>query len=217
MTHYRLKNGTTVDVAVRPDTNDHNVAYSILVEDEYHIPTDLTGVAVDVGAHIGAATVALAELNPDLRVVAIEPLAENFELLERNTARYGERVTRLQAAAGSNGRIRYGYSGTESAAVHRFIGNQSMPEGTPYSEVDAPTVSLSEIVAEHGPITFLKIDCEGCEYSFLDDPALINVRSVHGEFHSGGTAQLVFLSGIDLAKDRTLQAYDQARAYWGKR
>lgn len=194
MTHFTLPRGGSVEMAVRDGTNDHNVCYSIITEDEYRIPSGLTGTALDVGAHIGAATVALCALNPELRVVAIEALPANVELLRQNTAPYADRVTVIHAAAGTNEVIDWNWAGTkdEPENPHRFIGNQHFGPGTGHDSLTVPTVSLSEIVAQYGPIRFLKIDCEGCEDTFLDDPAIDQVEWVAGEFHSGPSVELRF-------------------------
>ena len=182
---FTLPTGGTVQMTVRPGTNDHNVCYSILTEDEYRLPGNLAGTALDVGAHIGAATVALCTLNPELRVVAIEALPANAELLYRNTEPYKDRVTVLQRAAGTNGDIRW--NGHDP--VHRFIGNQ---HGTGGDSIQVDTISLTEIVNQFGPIAFLKIDCEGCEDTFLDDPAIDQVAFVAGEFHNGANVEMRF-------------------------
>lgn len=192
---FTAPNGAEVSLTIRPDTNDENVCRSILAEDEYRLDAikPLTGTAVDVGAHIGAATVALCELNPELHVVAIEPVPENLELLRENTARYGDRVTIIAGAAGKGPQtIRYGFAGHETGRVHRFIGNQHMPGGTPYSEIVAPGVTLTQLVERFGPIALLKIDCEGCEHAFLDDPAIDQVERIHGEYHDGPDVEVRF-------------------------
>lgn len=186
MTHYTLPNGATVRMEVRDGTNDHNVCYSVLTEDEYQLPTGLTGTAIDVGAHIGSATVALLERNPDLHVVAIEPVPENVELLRRNTAPYADRVTIIEGAAGSGPqRIGYNWRGGETERVHRFIANQHFPASTEHDELTVPGVTLSELVERFGPIAFLKIDAEGAEREFLDDPAREQVERIAGEWHHG--------------------------------
>lgn len=190
---WTLKNGRTVRLSVRPDTNDWNVCQSILHHDEYRIPTNLSGVAVDVGAHIGAATVALLELNPDLRVVSIEPVPENVALLRENTAPYGDRVTVIEGAAGKGPqKVAYQWEGGEVERVHRFIANQHFPTDTPHTLITVPGVTLGQLVKQHGPIAFLKIDCEGCEDAFLDDPAIEQVALVHGEYHNGPAVELRF-------------------------
>lgn len=194
METFALPHGGSVQMHVRDGTNDWNVAYSILTEDEYRIDAlrPMTGTALDVGAHIGAATVALCALNPDLRVVAIEALPANVELLRLNTEPYADRVTIINAAAGTNGEVGWNWTGDETSTVHRFIGNQYFDPSTGHDTLTVPTVSLSEIVAEHGPIRFLKIDIEGAEREFLDDPALDAVESIAGEWHHGPKVRLFF-------------------------
>ena len=184
---FTTPSGGTVRMHTRPGTNDHNVCYSVITEDEYQLDRvkPLTGTALDVGAHIGAATVALLEMNPDLRVIAIEPIPENVELLRENVAPYGDRATIIEAAAGKSGKIRW--NGPDE--VHRFIGNQ---HGTGGESLTAETVTLSQLVKEYGPISFLKIDCEGCEDSFLDDPAIDQVERIAAEYHNGGTVRCGF-------------------------
>ena len=187
MEAFRLKSGQSVQMHTRPGTNDHNVCFSILTEDEYRIDDlkPMSGLALDVGAHIGAATVALCALNPDLRVIAIEALPANVRLLRKNTAPYADRVTVIHAAAGTNPVVRW--NGKDR--THRFIGNQFGTGGVAYF---GDTVSLSEIVEQYGPVRFLKIDCEGCEATFLDDPAIADVEWIAGEFHAGPSVELRF-------------------------
>lgn len=49
-------------------------------------------VLVDVGANIGTVCVPLMEANSDLRLIAIEPIPQNLELLKKNLAPYMDRV-----------------------------------------------------------------------------------------------------------------------------
>lgn len=193
---YNLPHGGAVEMTVRDGTNDHNVCFSIITEDEYRLDAvkPLTGTALDVGAHIGAATVALCALNPNLRVIAIEPIPANLELLRQNTAPYADRVTIIAAAAGSNPKINWNWRQPKQQEldVHRFIGNQHMGDETRYDTITVSTITLSEIVEQFGPIAFCKIDCEGCEDSFLDDPAIDQVALVHGEYHNGPKVELRF-------------------------
>ena len=197
METFRLPHGGEVRMNTRDGTNDHNVCYSIITEDEYRIDDlkPMIGLALDVGAHIGAATVALCALNPDLRVVAIEALPANVALLAENVNLngFGERVTILHAAAGTNDTINWNWAPIDKEPnVHRFIGNQHFGPGTGHETLIVNTVTLSQIVAQYGPVRFLKIDCEGCEDSFLTDPAIDQVEWIAGEFHSGPSVELRF-------------------------
>lgn len=185
--------GNTVRMQVREGTNDWNICQSIIAEDEYKIPPDLSGVAVDIGAHIGAATVRLLADNPDLHVVAVEPVPENVALLRENTAPYADRVTIIEGGAGNGPQtVRYNWRGGQTELIHRFIANQYFAPDTECDEITVPGVTLSEIVKDHGPIAFLKIDCEGCEDTFLDDPAIEQVAQVAGEYHTGAKVEVRF-------------------------
>ena len=189
---FRTPRGRSVTLSYRADTNDYNTLRSCLDEDEYRLADlHLDGTALDVGAHIGGVTVALAIDNPDLHVVAIEAVPPNVALLRENVERNGlsDRVTIVPAAAGKGKTaiIRWAFEGNESADHHAFIGNAVMPESDlriAHRE-RVPVVSLAALVAEHGPISFAKIDCEGCEYDFLRGKALSQVAIIRGEEHHG--------------------------------
>lgn len=193
---FRTRVGTSVEVYYRPGTNDWNVAYSCITDDEYRTAdiAPLTGVALDVGAHIGAATIALLEANPNLRVIAIEPIPENVAVLRQNTERYGDRVVVIEKAAGRGEvTLHYNYRGPEEfARHHRFIANQHMPAGVEWDAITVPAITLSELVAEYGDIAFLKIDCEGGEVDFLDDAARSRVARIAGEWHAGPAVRNFF-------------------------
>lgn len=170
---------------VRPDTTDWMTVNACCTEDEYGLGASAwTGIALDVGAHIGGVSVMLAIDNPTLSVVAIEALPENAALCGANAIKNGvdDRVTVLQAGAGCE-TVAYGSTETAFAAAHRYIANgdwQTVPEAR---RLRVPPLSLSDLVGWHGPFSLLKIDCEGCEWSFLDDPAVAEVAEIRGEYH----------------------------------
>lgn len=174
---FTLPSGQSVEMAVREGTNDRNVCHAILVEDEYHFADlDLSGHALDIGAHIGAATVALGILFPDLTITAIEPVPDNVDLLRRNVEANGlaERVTVRHGVAGKARPIAHNFRGSESAEVHRHIGNQTMPAGTQHDTFAAPGIPVPAA-------DFAKIDCEGGEWDII--AALRRIPRFHGELH----------------------------------
>lgn len=183
--------GRQFSAAVRPNTSDWNTINACNGDnDEYRIPAGLSGWALDVGAHIGAATLPLLLDNPDLRVVAIEALPENVEVLRGNLWRAGvaERANVIHAAAGKEGTgpVRIGYGELlDTSRVHEFIGNAAAPDGS--REVLLPVITLSGVfgLIEAATIAWAKIDCEGCEYPFLTDPAIGRVERIVGEVHLG--------------------------------
>ena len=188
---FRTPRGRSVTLNYREDTNDWNTLSSCLTEDEYGLrDLRLEGQALDIGAHIGGVTIALAVDNPELHVIAVEAVPPNAQLLAANVeaARVADRVTIVQAAAGKGDKatVRWGFKGNEAADHHAFIGNAVMPNVNlvehENSEVDV--VTLAGLVKQYGPIGFAKIDCEGCEYPLLENIPDCITR-IRGEEHYG--------------------------------
>jgi FkbM family methyltransferase len=191
-----------VTMGTRPSTVDHDVCYSSIVEDEYHVRQwdPFGGWAIDIGAHVGAVTCALAYQNPDLRIVAVEIVPENVQMMKDNLERNGfaDRVHILTEAAGGPDEISrtcfmrhrsHPKASTAYVNKHRFIGNSfwdTAVGGAFDSEaVDIPTISLSGIMERYGidEVEFLKIDAEGAEWAFLLDHAVARVKYIIGEYH----------------------------------
>ena len=165
---FRTPRGRNVTMAYREDTNDYNTLRSCLDEDEYRLrDLHLEGTALDVGAHIGGATIALAVDNPDLRIVSVEAVPPNVDLLRENVERNGltDRVTVIHAAAGKGKTttIRWAFAGNESADHHAFIGNSLLPSGATHRSEKVFVRTLASLVREFGPFSFAKVDAEGAE------------------------------------------------------
>jgi len=184
----------------RPDTADLSAigATNVLwgfTGNEYllrdHPP--MTGWAFDIGAHVGAVALALAVDNPDLKVLAVEALAENCDMMRLSITESGiTNIEVLEAAATDKPRksvpIAYGWTsadGMDDAYVdnNRFIGGMlDSPTG---KVAKPPGVSLTSLMAERNidRVRFLKIDCEGCEWQFLTSPDVDRVDELIGEYH----------------------------------
>ena len=184
---FKVRDGTS-DLATVGATNR---LWGNLV-DEYHLPEGLTGWALDVGAHIGSVTVPLLLDNPDLRVVAIEAVPDNVELLSENLNLNGvyDRCVILNAAAWpGKGTIdvEYGYTGSEVAETHAYIGSVTPWIDAPGDKQTAtvPRVSLADVLAltDGQGFVWVKSDCEGCEHAFFKGPSLKSVGLIEGEWH----------------------------------
>lgn len=175
----------------RSDTNDWNTLSSIHAPtDEYGIPTGLSGWAFDIGGYLGAVAIALALDNPDLSVLCVEPVPDNLRLIEANIAanHVEDRVFLLSGSAGTNPVVNFGGQGNDSAEHHAFVGNaEYVTWGTAHQSVTVACYSLSALMESIPTLAFLKIDCEGCEWSFLADPAIGRVERIVGEWHPPGT------------------------------
>lgn len=204
----------TFEYRFRPETTDWNSISSILInpagpgngDDEYQIRgMNLSGWAIDVGCHVGSMAIALAADFPDLKVLAIEAVPPNVELIRRNIElnHFEDRIVLIHG--GANGpteekvRIAWNWDGSqtpeigkqhqESLTGHRFIGGSSLmsehAHPIKHDELVLRSWSLRQLADEVGTerFSFLKIDCEGCEQGFLDDPDISMVDYIIGEWH----------------------------------
>lgn len=192
----RTPNGNPFRLECRTDTNDQNVSHAVSKLDEYGLAGlsfSPSAWAIDVGAYIGAVAIPLALDHSGLRVVAVEPVLENVATLTRNIAmnEVADRVFVCPLAAtsptGDFVTIRYGGQGR-----HRYVGNVGREAPDADEVTIAPPVALSDLLSvyEIDQVALLKIDCEGCEWDFLTDPAVRRVEMIVGEFHRGGFLDL---------------------------
>ena len=181
--------GRPYSMAIRPDTSDANTVFSNMAgNDEYRVPSGLSGWALDVGAHIGAVTVPLLLDNPELHVVAIEALPENVSLLDENLRRNGlrDRAAILAGpASNSHAKVTVGYGdmATDFGRHHEFIGSPTVSGRT----VTAKGTTLADVLklTDDEDIAWMKIDCEACEYPFFESPLVGRIAFITGEHHAG--------------------------------
>jgi FkbM family methyltransferase len=110
-------------------------------------------VFVDVGANVGSYTLWAAELGAE--VIALEPAADAFALLEENVALNGYRVRTVQAAAGAS-------CGTARFTSGQDAGNRLDPAGA----VETELVTVDSLIGGR-VIAGLKVDVEGFELEVL--------------------------------------------------
>lgn len=175
---------------IREQTNDLNTAYASMDEDEYGVAAlSPTGLAVDIGGYLGSVSIGLLIDNPTLRVICVEPVPDNQDLIKRNASVNGvaDRLTLIEGAAGRSGEqvvIEYGFTGSENELHHAFVGNSTLAgSSAEHRAVTYSALSLTDLVGD-APVDLLKIDCEGAEFTILDDPAVAQVARIVGEWHN---------------------------------
>jgi FkbM family methyltransferase len=161
----------------RPGASDERVIAEVLKNREYDfarlrrgpelndlyqrmVEAGKTPLIIDAGANIGASAIWFAYTFPAAQVVAIEPEAENFALLEANTP--GARIEPLRAAlAARPGRLRL-FDPGEGAWGFRTA--PPTPDAADAGAVEA--VALNDLYAARADtcVPFIaKIDIEGGE------------------------------------------------------
>ncbi len=187
---FKTPGGNWERMMVRDGTSDWNTCNSSGPHDEYGLPSGLQGWALDVGAHIGAVTVPLLLDNPDLRVVAVEALPENAELLDINCKLNGvrDRVRIFHGAAGDGEPQMIGYGPAEGELNHsQFIGSVDGGRERYYPAVGVSLGDMLWPTEGHG-FDWVKLDCEKCEYPLLSAASqeqLTQLRFITGEHHAG--------------------------------
>ena len=181
----------------REDTNDWNTLTASISEDEYQLRyLELSGHALDIGGYLGSVGISLAIDQPGLTVTIVEPVPDNVDLIRTNVALngLGERVEVIHGAVGPKSlkttTIHYGFRGSETATHHAFVGNASLltldqigpkncPSLMPHDHFEAKVYPLAKLL----PADFIKIDCEGGEWTFMADAPTTKIARWVGEMH----------------------------------
>jgi FkbM family methyltransferase len=111
------------------------------------------GLFVDVGANVGTYTIWAAELGAE--VIALEPAADTFRLLQENIALNQYPVTAVRAAAGD-------HCGTARFTAGLDAGNRLAPDGSAVTDL----VTVDSLVGDRR-VAGMKIDVEGFELDVL--------------------------------------------------
>lgn len=154
---------------------------------------------IDVGGGIGDFTLVAAVAAESGRVIAFEPFAPSFELLERNLARNEiEGVTAVpQALTGTRREVVLDAEDVEPLT----IGERDIE---PEHGVTVSSIALEDAMARFGlaRVDLLKLDCEGGEYDIiLGSPAALfdRIERIVMEYHDFGDpgAHLRLVSALE--------------------
>lgn len=168
---------------------EFGILKSVFEAREYsdYFPFYKTSNIIDIGAHYGYfALFARNNSNKSSKIIAIEPGSNNFEHLKKNiTDCKGDNIAILKySIAGKSGSSKLYLGDTLNNSL---VENYSLlGEKREFEETEVKT--LEEIIIDNGleKIDFIKIDCEGSEYSILENtPGYIYDRiiTISLEFH----------------------------------
>lgn len=162
------------------DKEWHNFFREIVRKDVYQFKRfgfDAFDSILDVGGNVGVFSTFARLLNPSASVIALEPCKATAETLRGNTRLLG--VTVEPCALGSGEQLRLGDTGYSGSTYFSSSANGYEVESIP----------LSTLIQKHGikDRYFLKIDCEGGEWSILSDKKsneiFANAKGIGIEIH----------------------------------
>jgi FkbM family methyltransferase len=157
------------------------VIREIFWQNPYMLPQmkeDWPRCIVDLGAHIGLATLRFKAEFPEARIHCYEPDPDNFQLLELNTEGLEGVVLHQEAVGGVSGEA------ILHVLPHRHTAsslNRPRHEETAI-QIGCVVRSLDQVLTEIGGVDIIKFDIEGAEYEvFLRSRLVHDVRHIVGE------------------------------------
>ncbi|MGD0968612.1 MAG: FkbM family methyltransferase [Candidatus Aquilonibacter sp.] len=158
--------------AVYRSQSEKDTYYAIAVENGYNASVfEATDIVIDIGANIGAFC-KRAHLNGSREIYGFEPSAFYMEAAKANVGDLEGVSLHQLAVVRSDDKRKAQY-------FHDNGMSTMVDEGNPVENV-----SLDEILADIGPVRFLKIDVEGSEWSILRTCTKLNrVSEIAGEYH----------------------------------
>jgi FkbM family methyltransferase len=168
-------------VYLRIDTSDFCAYRDVLIFRSKSYDPGIPGLSpstiVDVGAHIGMASILFARKYPTAKIIAVEPEPSNFAALIRNTAPY-KTITPIQAALWrEDGEVTLGASNAHPKGAFQIVDN---------GRQRVRAIAMGTLMRETGihSIDLLKVDIEGAELEVFEScPWIRDVRVLAIELH----------------------------------
>lgn len=143
---------------------------------------------IDLGAHIGLASLFFATHYPESRLVSVEPDASNYRILVRNLEGLVRmaRCRTLQMAAWSSERTLVEVPHNSPTRYDAFRIREPAAEGETSAEILGSTIQKIIELSGFENVSLLKVDIEGAETElFRGDPSwLTRVGAIAIEFHA---------------------------------
>ena len=169
-------------VYARAHTSDIDVYYQIFITREYRCLDHVSSaeLVIDCGANVGYSTVYFLERYPLAQVIAVEPDADNFAMLQRNTEPFRHRVTLIKGGVWSKS------AGLVISNPDADSWSFSVREARPGESATVEAVDIPSLISQSGfdRVSILKVDIEGSEAEvFKHAPWLQKVDRLVIELH----------------------------------
>ena len=174
-------NGVELDLEDHP-TGSVSKIICREIQNDYKLDLDYKDgdVVIDIGAQVGVVSAYLGKKYPFIKIIALEPVKENYDRLLRNIEANGvKNVIALNMAVTSDGRnvVMDGSLDMNSGSMTIY--------GKGKKDVESTTIELLMKAYDIENIRLLKIDAEGSEYEILESSVhlLDRISSLRGEIH----------------------------------
>jgi FkbM family methyltransferase len=163
-----VRNDCKYEFYLRDKTMDLGTYQQIFVDKEYDFITTVPPeTIIDAGANIGLASIYFANKFPKVKIIAVEPEKENFEILKMNVSKYPNIMPLCAALWDTVGQIDLFDTGLGNNAYMTAQSDTDNIIKTPKYELRSPvnTVTIEKILNDYklDKIDILKIDIEGSE------------------------------------------------------
>ncbi len=165
----------------------HRLKNEIFTQGIYYFETNSSAPRIlDAGAHIGLATLYFKKLYPTAKITALEPLPQNFALLEKNI--FENQLTTVDlhqiALADQTGEADFFFDTTDQ----KWFSTASFSSGAwnhqqQSQKISVQTQTLAYFLKES--VDFLKMDIEGAEQRVIESTGekIKNIQHMIVEFH----------------------------------
>lgn len=159
------------DLSLRIDDSDIRVFKQIFVDNEYdslNLP-ETAKTIIDLGANIGLSALFFIKKFPTSRIVAVEPDAVNFSIMEKNLEKFSKSVSFLQAAIWpTDGEVSLVEEDDDHASLGAWGYRTEASNGN--SGLSVKAVAIPTIMKQYDMdfVDILKVDIEGAEYELFE-------------------------------------------------
>ncbi|MEM3771619.1 MAG: FkbM family methyltransferase [Candidatus Micrarchaeia archaeon] len=165
----------------------------VFLDNEYSKLRVWNKTVIDIGANIGDSSVYFA-IHGAKKVIAVEPFPGTFRKLEENIKinQLEDKIEPVNAAIGNKeDKLLFDKSiyGSGSLQAERYS-DATIPNE---DKVEVPVIPISRLLGDGTGPYVLKMDCEGCEYSFFENTEISEIMKFEEiilEFHGEGTERI---------------------------
>jgi FkbM family methyltransferase len=173
---------------------------------------------IDIGANVGYFSLFMFARYPAAKIYSFEPMPVNFELLSQyknENAQLDFTIVNKAVTGTGEKSIKLNYDSTDAFTTGAGI----FANTTSKDQLEVTATSLADIMFEHkvSRIDFLKLDCEGSEYTILYNAppdVLDNISVISMETHSGQAANENAPALISFLKARDFQVNFSNNIIW---